>query len=232
MTSFKTLLLIVFAVFAVIATLIFAGFGGLVGVDPVRPVTIWGTVDNNTMRALLKEMNPELEKFAAVSYVEKDPRTYEQDFVEGLASGTGPDILMLTQDLLVSHRNKVVALPYESFNERLFKDTFVEEAELLMGTGGIIGMPFSIDPMVLYWNRNIFSGEGIALPPAFWEELFTLTPRLIKRDQQANILRSAIAFGEYSNVNHAKEILAALIIQAGSPIVAYDQRGALQSVLG
>ncbi len=230
--NFKIIVLVTFSVFAVIGVLLFAGIGGLSKGTPIRPVVIWGTVESGVMNELLKQMGLELKEFARVSYAQKDPRTYEQEFIEALASSTGPDILLLSQDLLVAHRNKIFALPYDNFNERLFKDTFIEEGELFTDESGVIGMPFLIDPLVLYWNRTVFSNKGIAKPPVYWEELFTLAPKLIERDNASNIAKSAIAFGEYTNIDHAKEILSALIIQADSTITAYNIQGDLQSVLG
>jgi hypothetical protein len=50
-----------------------------------------------------------------------------------------------------------------------------------------------------------------------------MTPLLTKRDTKtSSVIQSAISFGEYVNVVHAKDILAMLFLQVGSPIVALE----------
>jgi ABC-type glycerol-3-phosphate transport system substrate-binding protein len=73
--------------------------------------------------------------------------------------------------------------------------------------------------MVMYWNRNMFSAGDIARPPAYWDEFLTISPILSKRNDANDILKSAVAFGEFRNVTHAKDILSLLILQTGNPII-------------
>jgi hypothetical protein len=49
--------------------------------------------------------------------------------------------------------------------------------------------------------------------------------RLTVVDDSFNITRSVIALGEYDNIEHAKEIVAMLIMQAGNPITLRDAAG-------
>ena len=57
---------------------------------------------------------------------------------------------MLPQDLIVKHEDKVFLIPPASLSERMFMDTFIEGSELYVTKNGAIGLPFTIDPMVLY----------------------------------------------------------------------------------
>ena len=232
MSTFRIVVLVVFVVFAVVGVAIFAGVGGFFGSDSGEgaPVLIWGTLPGAVMTSVLGDLVDARKGFDLVTYVAKDPRTYEADFVEALATGSGPDLLLLPHDLLVSHANKLIAIPYSSFSERAFKDAFIEEGELFLSPQGIIGLPFLVDPMVMYWNRAIFATEGVAKPPAYWDEFFLLAPKMTKRDQASNITRSFVSLGEYGNVTHAKALLSALMMQAGNRIVERGTQG-LTSVL-
>jgi hypothetical protein len=60
------------------------------------------------------------------------------------------------------------------------------------------------------------------------ESLSQTTPAITKTDENFEITQSAIAFGEYANVTHAKEILSMLFLQAGSTIV--EEQGNLYVV--
>lgn len=98
-----------------------------------------------------------------------------------------------------------------------------------MRSDGIFGIPFAVDPLVMYWNKDIFGGVGLAVPPKTWEGLMSETSRsLVERDSNFEITQSAVAFGEYDNVKHAKDVLSMLLFQAGSSII--DEREGTYSV--
>ena len=220
MSNFKIIIIAVFVVFAIVGIIFFAGFGGSGGGNTtIGPVVIWGTLDARTMNGLLKEIRAVREDFDTVTYIEKDERTFDTEFVNALAVGIGPDLILLSQDSILKHRDKIINISYDVYSQRTFKDTFIEEGELYMTPDGILGLPFTIDPMVLYWNRDILSSAGVSAPPRYWDELFTLSPIITQRDRAANIVTSLTALGEYRNVDHAKEILSTLIIQAGNKII-------------
>jgi hypothetical protein len=47
-----------------------------------------------------------------------------------------------------------------------------------------------------------------------------LVEKITKKDSSGNVFQSAVAFGEWSNINNAKDILSMLMIQAGTPITS------------
>jgi len=83
----------------------------------------------------------------------------------------------------------------------------------------------------MYWNRDLFTNAGIALPPVYWDEFNTIANKIDIKDVNSNIRRSAIAMGEFANISNAREILGALMLQNGNPITAYAD-GVLISTLG
>jgi len=231
MSNFRIIIIAIFVIFAVIGVLAFAGVGGIGGGDEgIGKVEIWGTAPQGLMNTLLNDIRTENDVFDAVSYIEKDKNTYSDEFVEALASGRGPDLFLLPHDLIVRHKDKIIEIPYKSFSEREFKDTFIQEGELYLTQTGVLGFPFTVDPMVMYWNRDIFQTAGEANPPSHWNELFELSPKITQRDLASNITRSFTALGEFRNVQNAKEIISALIIQSGNPIVISSDNG-LKSVI-
>ncbi|OGG47270.1 hypothetical protein A2671_01885 [Candidatus Kaiserbacteria bacterium RIFCSPHIGHO2_01_FULL_49_13] len=232
MKTFNIVVLGVFIFLAVAGVLVFSGFGGFGrNSNQIGRVVVWGTLQSPIMESLFTSIRDERDDFSGVSYVEKDPRTYDRDLVEAIAAGKGPDLFLLEQDHILSLQDKVLRIPYANFSERAFKDSFIEEGELYLGAEGSIGLPFTVDPLVMYWNRDIFAATGIANPPKFWDEFLTLAPKLTKRTAANTIERSAAPLGEYSNNPSAKALLATLFMQAGTPIVAPTDDGVLHSVL-
>lgn len=95
-----------------------------------------------------------------------------------------------------------------------------------MRSDGTYGIPIAVDPLVVYFNRDILSASGIAVPPKTWETLTSQTvPSVNKVDDWFNFTQNAIAFGEFANVTNAKNILSMLILQAGSDIVSESING-------
>jgi ABC-type glycerol-3-phosphate transport system substrate-binding protein len=230
MTRFQTIFTGILILAAVGGAILFAVARGNNSTDAVR-VVMWGTLDRDKVSNFLGEANSKYRDSVNVSYVEKSPALFESELIAALARGQGPDMVLLPQDLIVKQMDKLYVVPFESYSERLFKDSFNEEGELYLSSTGILGFPFSVDPMVMYWNRDIFSDAGVSLPPTSWTELYSLAPKIIIKDQNSNILQSLVAFGSMPNVSHAKDMVALLSIQAGTPIVGYSSNGGLKSTL-
>lgn len=238
MESPKTFQIVVVGIFVVLLIFGFLGFSGKL--DSILPtskkdinygqVILWGTLPASSMQSLIStkfSSNKEI----AIKYVEKNAATFDRDFVEALASGKGPDMVLLPQDDIIKNLNKLNLIPYQTITERDFKDTFLQEGEMFLRPEGIVALPLTLDPLVMYWNRDIFTNAGVVNPPTLWEQFYDLAPKISVRDQSGNISRSLVSFGGYRNVSHAKEILSIFMMQAGSPIVMSNSNGSLVSAL-
>lgn len=228
MNKFQLILTGTFGAFIVIALIIFSTSRG--NSSNQVNLVLWGTIPKQTFITLYSALPGVRDRNFAVEYVEKDPANFDNEFIDALASGIGPDLIMISHDSFLKHRNKLFPIPYSTLPERDYKDTFIEESELYALPEGIFGVPVAVDPLVMYWNRDSFTSKGEVQPPRFWDEFFNLSQKLTEKDASFNILHSAFALGEYRNVDNAKEILTTLILQAGSPIVT-ERNGDLVSVL-
>ena len=195
-------------------------------------VVIWGTASQDRIQQVLLSAAKSDQGVQVVTYVQKDSRTFDTEYINAIADGKAPDIVLLPHTKLVSLRSKLYPIPYEWLPERTFRDTYVDGAEIFMLSDGIYAIPFGIDPLVLYWNRDLFSGAGLAAPPKTWENLIgQAVPALVHRDDSFTITQSAIALGEFSNIAHAKEILSMLFLQAGNALVVETGSG-YQIIMG
>lgn len=230
MNNFQTILVAVFLAFFVFAVLIFSGLlkigdGATKSATPVGKVVIWGTFNNTTELTKIFEDTNSNNKDLIINYVKKSESTYEQDLIESFASGTGPDLFMVTPDMVQRFGGFIYKVPYATYSEKTFKDTFIDGASVYLAKDGVIGFPVVVDPIVLYYNKDIFSNEGIVSAPKYWDELFGLSDRLTKKKNDGTILQSMIALGRYDNVNHAKDILATLMLQSNNPIISSTPTG-------
>lgn len=204
--------------------------GGNVGMS-IPQLTIWGTFPAEVFDTHVNRINSVSAETLRIDYVEKTVGNFSRDFIAALARGQGPDAVLLPVDMLFPHYDKIIPIPYDAFSRRAFTDTYIDQAQVYLTQDGILGIPFTVDPLVMYWNRDIFNSAGIATYPRTWDEFSSVGDRINIKDQNGNVRRSAMAMGDFANVGNAREILASLIMQAGNPITAVDASGVAVSTI-
>jgi ABC-type glycerol-3-phosphate transport system substrate-binding protein len=229
MNKFQMILMGLFGLFLIGGIIIFSTYKG--NSQNAVTVVIWGTIPQNDFSNIIQKTSLYQSKEFTVQYVEKKEEDFDANFIESLASGDGPDIFMLPSGKILKHRNKVFVIPYNVFTQRQFKDSFIEGAEIYMAPEGVLALPISVDPLVMYWNRSIFTDVKITEPPKYWDEFYSLANLISQKDGALNISRSAVAFGEFANISHAKEIILNLAMQAGTPVTTWNG-DKVQSVFG
>ena len=181
-------------------------------------VVMWGTISSQAISGPLDDFN-RLDPNISVTYVEKNPNTFDTELLEALASGVGPDLFLLPSDLVYRYNSRIFVIPYASFPLVNFKQTFATAGDVFLNSKGMLAYPLLIDPMVMYYNRSILDSNNIVNPPSFWDELQNMTPSLTRRDTAGRIVKSSVAFGQFFNVTNAKDIVSMFFLQAGNPIV-------------
>ncbi len=181
-------------------------------------VEMWGTIPAATLTPIFQELALEDEDYASLTYVEKSSDTFEDDLLQGLAEGSGPDLVLIDEKMVAANQRRMQTIPYESFPLRTFQDLFLDEGSLLLSRDGVLGFPFLVDPLVMYYNKDTLSNSGFAKPPETWTEVLAVTPTLTQKDSSFNITRSTIALGSFENIRNAKDIFWTLTMQAGNPV--------------
>lgn len=224
--NFQLIILVIFIALAVFGVLVFANVIKIGNTQkdtgPTGTVTLWGTERSTIMAPIIDEFNNKNEKIT-IRYVGKSKETFDQDLLEAIASGTGPDLFLLPDDLAYSYANKISVIPYTSFPELTFKNSFAPASEVFLTNKGILAFPLAIDPLVMYYNRSTLDSNDIIYPPMYWDDFVSLVPKLTKKDQSGQITSSAVALGQFANVAHAKNILTTLFMQTGNNII--DETG-------
>lgn len=235
MRPFTAILLVLFGLFivgGVIAIATIGKFGGGGDTEVPAVAKVWGVLPENVVGGVIDTFNKSNDNVLQVTYREVSVEDFDTELAESLAAGSGPDAIIISQAQLLRHENKLYNVKFESYPERLFRDTFAEGTEIFMTNTGVLGFPILIDPMVMYWNRSLFTNARITRPPVYWDELLDLGDVLTKKDPAFNVSQSVIALGEYSNVTHAREIIATLVMQAGDPITVRSGGDQVSFVLG
>lgn len=217
-SKFQIIILVIFIFGAIVALLMFSakksgnsatGEGGI--------VMVWGTLPQNTVNSLFGDYNNKNDG-ATIRYAQVESDGFEAALAEAIASGVGPDLVIVPDSKIINLENKLFPIPYESLTERAFRDAYIEQGELFLAQTGVIALPLVVDPLILFYNRDMLQDAGITQLPATWDELQKMTPILTKKED-TEILQSAVALGLSKNVSHSKDIFSLMLLQLNNPII-------------
>ncbi|MFA6601656.1 MAG: extracellular solute-binding protein [Candidatus Paceibacterota bacterium] len=230
-SKFQIIVLAVFIIAIIAGVAAFALYKGKSNTSTIPAVTIWGTFPAEAIQSYVSDINASRADKITVYYSEFSPVNFNTKFINSLASGSGPDAILLPADMILTEQGKLTVIPYSVLSQRDFMNNYIQEASVYLTSSGIRAIPFTIDPLVTYWNRDTFNSSGLALAPSFWDE-FTgsnlkpgLPQKLTIKDQNGNIRKSAVAMGDFSNMTNAREVLGSLFLQNGNPVTMTTQRG-------
>lgn len=229
---FQIIIIVIFIGAAIFGVLVFSGAIPIGGKDKAGgqgTVVLWGTFPASAVAPVVNDFN-NVNKTFVVTYVQKSAETFDQELLEALASNQGPDMFFLPDDLAYHYANKIFTVPYTSYPLNTFKNVFAGAGEVFLTSRGVTAFPMTIDPLVMYYNRSMLDANGVIYPPATWDDMVAAVPSLTQKDNANKITKSAVAMGHYSNVVHAKDILASMFMQAGNPIIT-EAEGKFSSVL-
>lgn len=183
----------------------------------IGKVEIWGTLPKDGLEIILQEKAKVNQAYRGVSYRYYEPATFTDAFVNAIAEGKGPDALLVSSEQLVELRSKLLPINYEAFPRRDIQTQYVDGAQIFAMSDGLYAYPIMLDPLVMYWNKDMLARENILEAPRSWEALVNeFVPVLTKRANDRTIEKSAVALGEYENIQNSYGILSALLLQAGS----------------
>lgn len=225
-SPFQTIMMVVFAAGILIAVALFATnkSGGPANEVLSGTVTVWGTLEKELFMfstATAISLYPDIK----IDYREFTEDEFETVFVNAMASGTGPDVILVTDETIVRQKARTIPIQYENFPRSDFQNMYVDAANVFLMPEGVVAFPLFLDPLVMYYNKDKLASEFLLEPPRTWREVVDLVPRFTQRTDAGSILKSAFALGTYQNIPHAQEILSLLIMQLGNPIVVQSPTG-------
>ncbi|MEK7649652.1 MAG: extracellular solute-binding protein [Patescibacteria group bacterium] len=220
---------IIISVIVVIASLIVFSNSGETpppSFGNIKEVVLWGVDDPALFEETIKDYESKFQK--KVLYVEKDPRTFDRDLLEAIAAGRSPQAIITSTDWIAKNRDKI-APPQAS----IVRPEEVEAAFADLATMSLIerrrvgnqpeekivwGLPLWIDPLVLFWNKDLFNQALIAVPPATWHDFLDASNKIKELGAGGAVLQSGAALGRGRNIPLHKEILSLLFLQQGTSL--------------
>ncbi|MAQ77074.1 hypothetical protein CL684_00910 [Candidatus Campbellbacteria bacterium] len=227
----KNIIIGIFAVAAIIAFLIFSGAIKLSEDTSVArgSVEIWGTVPSSVM---LPQIDSLRNQDLRISYEEKDESTYESELINAFAAGSGPDLFLMPHENILRHKDKIFEVPYANFPKAQYESTYINQSKLFLTDTGILAVPMVVDPIIMYYNKSLINSSFILDVPQYWDEMIDFAPQITDASGSGDVAISAVAMGTFDNIENAKEIITALILQNDNPMVGINPiNDTYQSVL-
>lgn len=221
---------VIFLVVLVIILMIMGIIPGLKSfLPPEVTLELWGAFDDPLkMDIVLSEFNKEYPRIK-ITYKRIHEEEFEEDLIDALASGRGPDIAMVKNTWVPRHGDKLQPLEPSLFGDDTkeaekqimtvgeFKTSFVDvAADDFIQNDMIYVVPLFVDTLALYYNKDIFNTAGIARPPRTWEEFSDMVQKLTIRNEDGTIKQAGAAIGTAKNINRSTDIVSLLMMQYGA----------------
>ncbi len=215
-------------------------------------LTMWGVWDETTDWQGIIDAYERSHPYVTINYAKKRYEEYERLLVEGWAQqpNAGPDIYALPNSWInkFKHKGYITPMPanttvtYFRTEKILFKTETkfknITEPGLtpndisrdyidvvyddVVFDESVYALPFGVDTLVLYYNKDLLDQAHLAQPPSTWADFATTVANIAVVDGQDNVLRAATALGAYKNVPRAHDIVSLLMMQNGATMVSGD----------
>ena len=191
-------------------------------------LAVWGFENEIAFKKIIdaySQINPN----ASITYAQFNEANYEKTLLNALAGGQGPDILMLRNNWLLKHYDKISPAPKEQISlNQLDKFPDIVEKDFIVNseTGAdIYALPLYLDTLAMFYNKDIFNAKGIAIVPRTWEEFQKIIPRLNEIDLLGRLNKTGAAIGgSEKSVRNAGNLLNLIMLQFGAKMANDDGR--------
>jgi ABC-type glycerol-3-phosphate transport system substrate-binding protein len=202
-------------------------------------IEIWGLFDDSDAFSKeiieYKKRNPYV---GEITYKKMPVDSYENDLLDAMATGKGPDIFLIHNSWLSRHKDKLAPAPENMVDGKpvpvvsakqvqdVFPDVVTQD---FVKDSKVYALPSSIDSLALYVNKDYLNQAGISRMPQTWLEFDDAVKKMTKIDS-SGIQISGAAMGASSDasvgegkINRATDILTLLMLQSGAEMV--DDKG-------
>ncbi|MFA5870499.1 MAG: extracellular solute-binding protein [Candidatus Paceibacterota bacterium] len=189
-------------------------------------ISVWGIGNDNEFFVSSAEiLRTEYPNFSVQYRGFSDEESYNYALSEAFSLGKAPDIIMVSNADIPKMKSKIAQIPQQYITQLQLQQTFPETVWRydFADKNGVYALPFTIDTLVLFYNRDILGNAGFVYPPETWELLEEMIPTLTKKNATGTLEQSAIALGgTEQTIAHASDILASLMLRSGTKMVSDD----------
>ena len=114
-----------------------------------------------------------------IKYKQVGFNDYEKSLLNSLAAGAGPDLFMFHNTWLPKHFDKITPVSESQFTASQITALYPTVVVQDFAPDGVTwALPLYIDTLALFYNKDIFDDNSIALPPKTWLDFQDLVLQL------------------------------------------------------
>jgi multiple sugar transport system substrate-binding protein len=114
----------------------------------------------------------------------------------GIATGEAPDVFFISPGDWRRYAEGGLALPLNDyFPDYLKKDMLPASLEAVTLNGKIYSMPFEMEPVALWYNKEMLKEAGLEVPTS-WEELVSAAAKLTKENRYGILIPTSPGYYE------------------------------------
>ena len=230
---------------AIVMALSLTGCDSTTTTSSSNQLVIWGFVDKDVFSPIIKDFQSQ-HKGITVKYYQKSlDNNYENDALNSILSGQGPDVWAIPNDWVYRHKDKLAPMPANLLTDKkiVAKDYF---ADAVMKDNAfdnqIYGLTPTIDILQVYFNPALFDNARshvnktlsesnhdaqqelnkiLSNFPITWDEFNKIIPYLTVKNG-SSISVAGAALGTSSNVSYSQDILSLLMLQNQTKMTSDD----------
>lgn len=190
--------------------------------SPSKNVTLayWGLWEpDEVMAPIIKQFedqNPGVKiQYSQQRFSNYESRSYTRLQQSTSSSEPAPDILRIHNTWVPKYGKYLSSLPTNIMTREEYSQKFYPTAlEDFTGKDGkLYAIPWEIDGLMVFYNKQLLSKEGVDSPPEDWDSFIELAIDLTQKDSSGRIQQSGLAMGTARNIAHAAEIISFLLLQ-------------------
>jgi ABC-type glycerol-3-phosphate transport system substrate-binding protein len=132
-----------------------------------------------------------------------------------------PDIFRINNTWTPKYYRYLSPLPSTVMDSTTYTETFYPTAlqDFTAKDGNIYAMPWEIDGLAVFYNKQLLASAGYETPPEDWDSFISLATELTTKNDAGQIINSGLAIGTSENIIHSADILSYLMLLNQADII-------------
>lgn len=189
-------------------------------------LSYWGLWEpESVMQPIIEkyeELHPEVRiVYSQQSFTNYESRLYTRLQQASTSSEPAPDIVRINNSWTPKYYKYLSPLPTSIMDSTMYSEEFYPTAisDFTAKDGNIYAMPWEIDGLAIFYNKQLLSQAGVAEPPTDWDSFVELAKKLTTKNDAGQISQSGLAIGTSRNITHSADILSYLMLLNGADII-------------
>ncbi|MDD3474540.1 MAG: extracellular solute-binding protein [Candidatus Dojkabacteria bacterium] len=189
-------------------------------------LTYWGLWEPaSVMQPIIdayEEENPGVTiLYSQQAFTNYEGRLYTRLEQAATSTEPAPDIFRINNTWTSKYYKYLSALPSTVMDSTTYSETFypTATADFTAKDGNIYAMPWEIDGLAVFYNKQLLSAAGVSEPPTDWDSFIELAEELTTKNDSGQIISSGLAIGTADNITHSADILSYLMLLNGADLI-------------